>query len=123
MNQIFRFLETSEVRAALCELLGVSDDVLLHPRKEWIRAIIEGLRSDRKDGPTVLRALKTLSETREPFRYWRGKEDLCEVMKIGSEELNRLIRYPLSLGLVIEEVKDSRQGFPLAVKYNPTSLS
>lgn len=86
MGQIFRFLEIQELRAALCDLLGISDSVLLHPRKEWMRAIIEGFKADKEKGPVILQTLKILSETREPFTYWRGKEDLRAIRQEGKAE-------------------------------------
>jgi hypothetical protein len=119
MNVIFRILETRDVRLALCEILGVSDDVLLHPKKEWIKARIEGLMSDKENWPLISRVLKILSETMEPYKYWRDKMNLCEVLKINPEELNRLIRYPLVLGLVSEENKHGRQGYSINAEIQP----
>jgi hypothetical protein len=119
MNVIFRILETRDVRLALCEILGVSDDVLLHPKKEWIKARIEGLMSDKEKWPSISRVLKILSETMEPYEYWRDKMNLCEVLKISSEELSRLIRYPLVLGLVSEEDKHGRQGYSINAEIQP----
>jgi hypothetical protein len=110
LGKLFDLMESRETRDALCNLLGVTDEALFNPRLEWIKAKLDGIRSESRDGPTMIKILQILATTEEPFAHWRSIEDLRTRLKKTEGEIMRSLTLSQDLSLIRRETKGNKDG-------------
>jgi hypothetical protein len=103
VSRLFDLMEKPEVRNSFCKILGLSDDALFNPRLEWIRARIEAVKSDDKDGPAIQKILRILALTEEPYPHWRATDDLEKKAELPRESYNRSLRFCQELYFIQSE--------------------
>lgn len=121
--KLFDLMENPTLRESLCKLLGVSDNALFNPRLEWIRARVNGVKSDKKDGPTSIKILQVLASTEEPYEYWRLNEDLRKKVGGEDEQYKKSLKLCEDLYLVTTQSQAGKPGYVLSnelIKYLDT---
>jgi len=117
INEAFSFLSNSVVRKHISKLTGISETELINPRREWFEARVEGILNS-PDGKRIRKILKTLANTKEPYRHWRSKRDLSNIHGLNIEELDVVLRYPLVLGIVVAQSKNGESGYMLSKEFD-----
>ena len=113
LEKLFIFLDKPDIRKRISDLMGISDEQLINPRKEWFEARLKGVLNG-PNGDKVGKILGTLINTKEPYLYWRSKRDLASIHKLEIEELDNILRYALIFEIIRSVVKEGKPGYMLS---------